>query len=74
MIIAGTTDIQVPVADARMLKDAKPDAELLIVDGMNHVLKNAIADRTANIVTYGQPGLPLNTEFVTRITGFLSGK
>lgn len=74
MIVGGTTDIQVPVADAEMLKKAAPRAELVIVTGMNHILKNAIADRAANLVTYGQPNLPLNTEFEAAVTRFLAGK
>ncbi len=74
MIIGGTTDIQVPVADAEMLKRAVPKAELLIVNGMNHVLKDAPEDKTANIVTYNQPDLPLNKELVAGITRFLAQK
>jgi pimeloyl-ACP methyl ester carboxylesterase len=74
MIIGGTTDIQVPVADAEMLKKAAPKAELVVITGMNHMLKNAIADRAANLVTYNQPNLPLNTEFEAAVTRFLAGK
>jgi fermentation-respiration switch protein FrsA (DUF1100 family) len=74
MIVAGTTDIQVPVADAEMLKKAAPQAELLVINGMNHILKTAIADRTANMVTYNQPNLPLNADLVAGVTRFLSSK
>lgn len=74
LIVAGTTDIQIPVADAEMLKNAAPQAELLVINGMNHVLKSAIADRTANIVTYNQPNLPLNTDLIAGVTRFLSTK
>jgi predicted alpha/beta hydrolase len=74
MIVGGTTDIQVPVADAERLKKAVPQAELLVINSMNHVLKTAIADRTANIVTYNQPNLPLNADLVAGVTRFLSAK
>lgn len=74
MIVAGTTDIQVPVADAEMLKKAAPQAELLVINGMNHILKSAIADRAANIVTYNQPNLPLNTDLAAGVSRFLSTK
>jgi pimeloyl-ACP methyl ester carboxylesterase len=74
MIVAGTTDIQVPVADAEMLKKAASQAELLVINGMNHILKSAIADRTDNMVTYNQPNLPLNTDLVAGVTRFLSSK
>jgi len=59
LIIQGTHDVQVSVDEAKALKAAKPDAQLLLVDGMNHVMKNAPAERMANIATYGNPELPI---------------
>lgn len=55
----GATDIQVTVADAEALKAAQPRAELVIWDGVNHVLKVAPAERAANVATYMDPALPL---------------
>jgi pimeloyl-ACP methyl ester carboxylesterase len=74
LIVGGGTDLQVPVADAEMLKKAVPQAELLVINGMNHVLKDAPADRTANMVTYTQSGLPLNKELTEGLNRFLSQK
>lgn len=74
LIVGGTTDIQVPVADAESLKKAKPDATLKIITGMNHVLKDAPADKTANMVTYNQPSLPLNAELSAVLIQFLKEK
>lgn len=74
LIVGGTTDLQVPPADAEMLKKAAPRAELAVISGMNHILKDAPADPTANMVTYTQPELPLNTELTTRVVRFLSSK
>jgi fermentation-respiration switch protein FrsA (DUF1100 family) len=59
IIVQGENDIQVSVADARTLARARPDAKLAILPGVNHVLKVAPAERAANIVTYGDPNLPL---------------
>jgi hypothetical protein len=59
LIIQGTTDIQVGMDDANALKAAKPDAEFKVIEGMNHVLKHAPADRAANVATYSDPSLPL---------------
>ncbi len=70
MIVNGTTDIQVGMDDANRLKAAKPDARLIIIDGMNHVLKDAPAARNENIATYGNPDLPLNPDFKLVITSF----
>lgn len=73
-IVGGTTDLQVPAADAEMLQKAAPRAALTIIAGMNHVLKNAPPDPTANQVTYAQPELPLNQELATGLVRFLSQK
>jgi pimeloyl-ACP methyl ester carboxylesterase len=62
LIVQGTHDIQVDVPQAKKLSAAKPVAELVIVDGMSHVLKAAPAERAANIATYGNPDLPIAPE------------
>lgn len=59
LILQGTTDIQVLPSDAEKLKAAKPDATLVLLDGVNHLLKVAPADRAANLATYSDPSLPL---------------
>jgi pimeloyl-ACP methyl ester carboxylesterase len=73
LILQGTTDIQVPVTDAEMLKKAKSDAVLTIIPGMNHILKEAPADRAQNAATYSKPDLPLKPELVTAIVNFVKG-
>lgn len=74
MIMNGTTDIQVSIEDANRLKAAQPDAQIIILDGMNHVLKNAPEDRNANIATYGNPDLPLHASFKSVIISFFKEK
>jgi pimeloyl-ACP methyl ester carboxylesterase len=59
LLLQGTTDIQVSVDEAKALKAAKPDAELVLIEGMNHVLKTAPADRAQNAATYSNPDLPI---------------
>jgi hypothetical protein len=74
LIVQGTTDIQVSVDDAKQLAAAKPDAKLLIVDNMNHILKEAEADRQKNIATYNQPELPLKQGLVKELVSFIKSK
>lgn len=74
LIVGGTTDLQVPVADADNLKRAAPEATLMIITGMNHLLKDAPAERNANLVTYNQPELPLNKELTAGLIRFLRSK
>lgn len=72
LIIAGTTDLQVLPADAEMLHKAMPQSQLLIIEGMNHVLKDAPADQTQNLATYSNAALPLNKKLVNEIVRFLN--
>jgi fermentation-respiration switch protein FrsA (DUF1100 family) len=73
LIIQGTNDIQVSVDEAKALKAAKPEAQLLLVDGMNHVMKNAPAERMANIATYSNPELPIVADVTKAIAKFIRG-
>jgi pimeloyl-ACP methyl ester carboxylesterase len=67
----GDTDIQVSVEDAKLLAAAKPDAKLMILPGVNHVLKVAPIDRAANIATYANPALPLAPGIVDAVANFV---
>jgi hypothetical protein len=71
LILQGDTDIQVAVADAKALAAAKPDAKLAILTGVNHLLKQAPADRAANMATYTDPSLPLAPGVVDTIAAFV---
>jgi len=73
LIIQGTTDLQVTVADADKLKKGKSSANEIIIHGMNHVLKDAPPERDKNMATYNQPDLPLNSELVTGVIDFIHG-
>ncbi|GAB3390317.1 alpha/beta hydrolase [Azotobacter armeniacus] len=59
LIVQGRHDIQVGMKDAQSLKAAKPDAELLPIDGMNHVLRIVPADTQRQLPSYDNPELPL---------------
>ena len=72
LIIQGTTDLQVSVHDAELLKQAKPDAALVLIKDMNHVLRVAGADRQENFGTYKDPTLPLDAEFLAAIETFIT--
>ena len=67
----GTTDLQVSVADAQAIKAAQPRADLVVWDGVNHVLKTAPTDRAANVATYMDPALPLAPGVVEAVADFV---
>jgi hypothetical protein len=70
LVVQGKTDLQVTVEDAHLLNRA-PKTRLQLIDGMNHVLKEAPADRVANLATYADPSLPLAPKLVRRIEDFV---
>jgi hypothetical protein len=72
MFIQGTTDIQISVADAEKFKKIKSEATLTVIPGMNHILKEAPADKDQNLATYSKPDLPLKPELVPDIVGFIN--
>ena len=71
MIVQGTTDIQVSMTDAEALHAASPAATYFIAEGMNHVLRDAPADRAENVKVYFQPEKPLSAGLVPAIAGFV---
>ncbi|MGI4022490.1 MAG: alpha/beta fold hydrolase [Janthinobacterium lividum] len=72
LILQGTTDIQVSVTDAEKLKKAKPNAKLVLLEGMNHALKQAPQNREQNIATYSNPALPIDATLVEAVTQFVN--
>lgn len=72
LIIQGTTDIQVSTEDANALATACPQAKLVIIEGMNHILKEASADRQQNLATYINSTLPITTRLVQEISLFIN--
>jgi fermentation-respiration switch protein FrsA (DUF1100 family) len=73
LLIQGTTDLEVSADNGLKLNKAKTNAILKIIRGMNYVLKDAPADKDANLATYKNPDLPLNKEMVQDIVDFING-
>lgn len=71
LIIQGDNDIQVKTEDATRLSKGNPLARLLVVAGVNHVLKRAPADRAGNIATYADPTLPVDPRIIDAIAEFV---
>ena len=73
LIVQGSNDIQVGVDDAKLLKAAKPDAELVVIEGMNHVMRIVHNDMKRQLASYKDPNLPLAAELGSRIIEFIDG-
>jgi pimeloyl-ACP methyl ester carboxylesterase len=73
LIVQGTTDAQVAVSEADALKKARPQAQLLVVPGMNHVLKVAQGTIAEQLPSYSDPALPLAPGLITPLVTFMRG-
>jgi alpha-beta hydrolase superfamily lysophospholipase len=71
LIVQGTTDIQVNAAEAEALKQADPQAELVVIDGMNHVLKAVPADPAQQRSSYSDPALPVAPQLIEHVAAFI---
>ncbi|WP_454255443.1 alpha/beta hydrolase [Pseudomonas sp. Marseille-Q8238] len=71
LIVQGTTDIQISLDDARRLKAARPDADVLVISGMNHVLRIVAADLQQQLASYQNPDAPLAGELIPALARFI---
>lgn len=75
LVVSGDQDLQTPVADAKALAAAQPTAKLVIVPGVNHVLKVPDGvDRAANIASYRDKDRPVAPAVVDAIADFVKAK
>lgn len=72
LILQGDNDIQVSEADAARLHSFKPDAQLLIVKGMNHVMKEVpVTTQAQHMKTYGDATLKVSRKLVKKMIRFV---
>jgi len=71
LIIQGSTDIQVDTPNAYELKAAQPSARLVMIQGMNHVLKGVSRNPEDNQFSYMDPGFLLKKELTPAIAAFI---
>ena len=69
-IIQGTNDLQVEKKEAQLLKEAQPKAQLLFVEGMNHILKE-VKTIEENQQSYLNPDIPTSPKLIEAIAQFI---
>ena len=73
LIVQGATDLQASVADAERLHAARPDAKLVVIPEVNHVLKHDTAQTiAAQMGSYQDPTVPIVTDVVTAIADWIN--
>jgi alpha-beta hydrolase superfamily lysophospholipase len=73
LVLQGGADIQVTEADARALESARTDALVVVLPGINHVLK-AVTDTTlaGQLPAYRDPALPIAPRVVDELVSWIS--
>jgi uncharacterized protein len=71
LVIQGTADLQVSVEDANRLHASRSGVRLVVLEGVNHVLKETPIDRAVNIASYADPTCPLARAVVPAIASFV---
>ncbi|RFP18343.1 MULTISPECIES: alpha/beta hydrolase [unclassified Duganella] len=71
LILQGTSDIQVQVSEAQALAAAAPRARLVVVEGMNHLLKIVGDDEAKQKKSYGSPEFPVAPQLIDALSTFV---
>ncbi len=71
LIVNGTKDLQVAVSEAELLKKAKPGAQIVLIENMNHIFKVINGDDAENMKSYSNPDIPISTKLTSTITTFV---
>ncbi len=67
----GERDVQVGPADFVPLQEAMPDSRVVMVEGMNHVMKAVSIDLEENYAAFGDPDFPLAPKLVEETLAFI---
>lgn len=71
LAVGGTTDIQIPAEDAKVLAESFEHGEYVIIESMNHILKTIDDIGLENQKTYMNPSLPLSDGLKSALENFL---
>lgn len=72
LILHGDKDIQVEVAQAEKLKESAPQAELMIINNMNHILREIKGGRLENQKSYNESWRKIMPEVLSSIANFVN--
>ena len=72
-IVQGTTDLQVTGQDSKNLAAAKTNAKVVVIEGMNHVLKSASGPIGEQMKSYTDSTIVVVPGLIDEIAGFVKG-
>lgn len=71
LLVGGTYDAQVDPKDADILVRSNPKAKLVIIEGMNHILKEVSPKDQDQRNSYIDPSIPISNRLVEEVCGFI---
>jgi pimeloyl-ACP methyl ester carboxylesterase len=71
LIINGTKDLQVAITEAQQLKEAKEEAQLEIIENMNHLLFEINGDDLVNSKSYNDNSYAVMPKVIEIMTAFI---
>ncbi|PWK18744.1 alpha/beta hydrolase [Xanthomarina spongicola] len=71
LVINGTKDLQVPIEEAQLLKEASQNGSVLILENMNHVMFPILGDDLENSKSYNESFRQLSPELIPAIVEFI---
>lgn len=71
LVINGSFDLQVDVKDAEILKEANANAQLVVLENMNHIFRKIEGENLENTKSYNEPGRELHPELIPALVGFI---
>jgi uncharacterized protein len=75
LILQGEHDVEIGIDDARLLAAADPQAKLVVLPNVNHVLKTVNSEnRNYNLKTYFDPKLPIAPGVIEALSEFIGSK
>lgn len=73
LLIHGDKDVQMKLEDATILRSSNENSRLIIIKGMNHVLKDCSGStREEQLQTYINPSIPINDNLVSEVVNFIN--
>jgi len=72
LLITGDKDFQVQVSELHLLASANPNAQTVIIENMNHILKEVDNMGMENQRTYNNPSLPIIPKLIEVIVDFIN--
>lgn len=73
LILQGDNDIALSSEDARILHAANHASELVIINNMNHIMKECKSiDPDEQLSTYTNPSIPINKQLIKEVVEFIN--